>query len=104
MTGTARTEAGSARDAEKAILRTFVRDGRLTRLPARWNRKLIVLRHIAEETFRPGADYSEPEVNEKLRGWCEGGQTDHVTLRRSLVDQHHLRRSDGVYRRADEAA
>ncbi|MFC8201808.1 hypothetical protein ACFUTV_41480 [Streptomyces sp. NPDC057298] len=27
-----------------------------------------------------------------------------MTLRRSLVDRHHLRRSDGVYRRVDGVA
>jgi hypothetical protein len=92
------------RDRASRTLATFVRDGRLTRLPARWSRKLIVLRHIAEETFRPGTDYTERAVNEKLRVWCEGGQVDHATLRRCLVDLHHLRRSDGVYWRPVERA
>ena len=29
---------------------------------------------------------------------------DHVTLRRYLVDLHHLHRSEGIYRRPAEAA
>ncbi|MEU6541925.1 DUF2087 domain-containing protein [Streptomyces sp. NPDC046859] len=92
------------------VLRTFVRDGRLVRLPARWARKKLVLRHIAEQTFEPGAEYPERTVDAKLRVWCEDSdEIDHVTLRRYLVDLHHLHRSEGVYRRPaapphDEAA
>ncbi|SNX58537.1 hypothetical protein SAMN06272735_3034 [Streptomyces sp. TLI_55] len=81
------------------LLRTFVRDGRLVRLPAQWTRKKRVLQHIAEQTFEPGVEYPERTVNEKLRAWCEEGETDHVTLRRYLVDLQHLRRSEGIYRR-----
>ncbi|MFF7946760.1 DUF2087 domain-containing protein [Streptomyces griseorubiginosus] len=82
------------------VLRTFVRDGRLVRLPAQWNRKKLVLRHIAEQTFEPGVAYPERVVDEKLRAWCEDSdEIDHVTLRRYLVDLHHLRRSEGIYRR-----
>ncbi|MFF5478442.1 DUF2087 domain-containing protein [Streptomyces sp. NPDC012935] len=85
------------------VLRTFVRDGRLLRLPARWTRKKLVLRHIAEQTFEPGVEYPERTVNEKLRAWCEDSDDiDHVTLRRYLVDLHHLHRSEGVYRRPAE--
>ncbi|MFG2552938.1 DUF2087 domain-containing protein [Streptomyces sp. NPDC048581] len=83
------------------ILRNFVRDGRrLVRLPAQWTRKKLVLGYIAERSFEPGVEYPERIVNEKLRAWCEDSDDiDHVTLRRYLVDLHHLRRSEGVYRR-----
>ncbi|MEU1869457.1 DUF2087 domain-containing protein [Streptomyces sp. NPDC019793] len=86
------------------IVRTFVRDGRLVRLPARWTRKKVVLRHIAEQTFAPGVEYPERTVDEKLRAWCEDGEVDHVTLRRHLVDFGHLRRSEGIYTRPADAA
>lgn len=93
------------RQQTQNVLRTFVReDGRLVRLPARWSRKLIVLRHITEETFEPGVEYAERLVDERLRVWCEGAsRIDHVTLRRYLVDLNHLRRSGGVYWRPAEA-
>ncbi|MGQ4418400.1 DUF2087 domain-containing protein [Streptomyces sp. SAS_269] len=88
--------AGSGPDA---VLDTFVRDGRLVRLPAQWTRKKLVLRHIAEQTFEPGVAYPERVVNERLRAWCEDSDgIDHVTLRRYLVDLHHLHRSEGIYR------
>ncbi|MGW4551468.1 DUF2087 domain-containing protein [Streptomyces violaceorubidus] len=86
------------------IVRTFVRNGRLVRLPARWTRKKVVLRHIAEQTFAPGVEYPERTVDEKLRAWCEDGEVDHVTLRRHLVDFGHLRRSGGIYARPADAA
>lgn len=85
---------------DERTLQTFVRDGRLVRLPAQWTRKKLVLRYIAEQTFEPGVAYPERAVNEKLQGWCEDGDVDHVTLRRHLVDLHHLDRSEGIYRRA----
>ncbi|MBZ6137983.1 MULTISPECIES: DUF2087 domain-containing protein [Streptomyces] len=94
--------AGGGR--EGMILRTFVKDGRLVRLPARWTRKKVVLRHIAEQTFAPGVEYPERTVDGKLRAWCEDGEVDHVTLRRHLVDFGHLRRSGGTYWRPAEPA
>ncbi|MEU0034959.1 DUF2087 domain-containing protein [Streptomyces sp. NPDC006333] len=90
---------GSEDERTEAVLRTFVRGGRLVRLPAQWQRKLVVLRHIAEQTFEPGVEYPERTVNEKLRVWCEDAPVDHATLRRHLVDLHHLTRQHGVYRR-----
>lgn len=95
---------GSGDEQSETVLRTFVRDGRLVRLPAQWERKLVVLRHIAERTFEPGVEYPERTVNEKLRAWCEDAPVDHVTLRRYLVDLHHLHRRVGVYRRPATAA
>ncbi len=88
----------SARPAGGDVVSTFVRDGRLLRLPAQWTRKQQVLRHIAERTFEPGVAYPERVVNERLRAWCDGSDDiDHVALRRYLVDLHELRRSEGVY-------
>ncbi|MFI0034186.1 DUF2087 domain-containing protein [Streptomyces mutabilis] len=92
-----------ADDRAGLIVRTFVKDGRLVRLPARWTRKKVVLRHIAEQTFTPGVEYPERTVDEKLRAWCDDGDVDHVTLRRYLVDLDHLRRSGGTYWRPDQS-
>ncbi|CAL9333893.1 DUF2087 domain-containing protein [Streptomyces sp. Tu 3180] len=94
---------GTGDERAETVLRTFLKDGRLVKLPAQWNRKMLVLRHVAERTFEPGREYAETEVNDRLRAWCEGGRLDHVTLRRYLVDLHHLHRSDGVYRRPADA-
>jgi hypothetical protein len=65
-------------------------------------------RDILIKSIRMGMDservYTEPEINESLRRWrrdvAPAITTDHVTLRRILVDHGHLERTaDGrVYR------
>ncbi|WP_066943079.1 DUF2087 domain-containing protein [Microtetraspora fusca] len=82
----------------KPDLRPFVRDGRLITLPARQNRRRAVLDHVAARCFDPAAEYDERAVNEKLREWCEGGEVDHVAVRRYLIDMGILVRGNGVYR------
>lgn len=54
-----------------------------------------MLRHIADHAFERGASYSEQEVNDRLRRWCEGSrEIDHVALRRYLVDLNLLVRDN----------
>jgi hypothetical protein len=83
----------------ESVVRTFVRDGRLLRLPAQANRRRAVLEHVVQ-SFEPGVRYSEREVNAVLRAWCAGGQVDHVSLRRYLIDEGLLTRENGVYWRS----
>jgi hypothetical protein len=75
----------------------FLRDGRLVRLPAKLTRRKEVLRQLATRDFRPGARYTEGQVNDVLRNWCEGTETDHVSVRRYLVDYGILDRDSGDY-------
>jgi hypothetical protein len=81
-----------------AVMRTFVRDGRLLGLPAQRDKRIAVLSHIAQ-SFEPGISYSETEVNSVLEKWAGDSGVDHVSLRRYLVDESLLRRVDGIYRR-----
>ncbi len=82
-----------------STVRRFIRDGRLLRLPAQRSRRVAVLEHIAQ-AFQPGSRYSEKEVDVELRAWCAGGEADHVTLRRYLVDEGLLSREGGEYWRS----
>ncbi|MEW2331934.1 DUF2087 domain-containing protein [Micromonospora chersina] len=84
-------------DPRETILRTFLRDGALTRLPAQRGRRRVLLEHITERSFTPGVRYPERAVDDALRRWCEGGEADHVTLRRYLIDDRLLARDHGVY-------
>ncbi|TDC37533.1 DUF2087 domain-containing protein [Micromonospora sp. 15K316] len=84
---------------EETVLRTFVRDGVLVGLPAQRSRRRTVLEHIARRSFTPDTPYPESAVNDALRPWCADGGSDHVTLRRYLVDELLLTRERGVYRR-----
>lgn len=80
-------------DAERAqVLRTFTHEGRITSMPARWTRRLVLLDVVAQ-SFEPGRAYTEAEVNEVLTGWFE----DYAALRRYLVDADYLGRENGFY-------
>jgi len=75
-----------------AILRRYVRDGRLASMPRPGHKRQIVLERIVQE-FEPGRRYPEPEVNLLLRQWWD----DVAALRRYLVDAALLARAAGEY-------
>ncbi len=80
-------------DPEAAkVLRSFVRDGRLTTIPTPRAKRIVVLDMLAQE-FEPGRRYSEAMVNVMLAKW----HPDTAALRRYLVDEGFLDRDDGEY-------
>jgi hypothetical protein len=81
-------------DAAK-VLRRFVKDGRLSSIPAPHGKRLVVLDWLAQR-FEPGEIYPERAVNLTI-GKVHG---DYATLRRYLVDDGFLERRDGFYWRA----
>lgn len=81
------------RDA--AVLRAFLRDGRLTKIPTARSKRLVVLDHVAR-VFEVGVRYPEREVVVLLRAFYP----DHAALRRYLVDEQFLAREAGVYWRS----
>lgn len=83
-------------DAETTkVLRAFLRDGRLVRMPAQHSKRRVLLDHIVQ-VFEPGERYEEKEVNALLRAFSD----DYVTIRRYLVDEDLLSRENGVYWRS----
>ena len=86
-------------DETDPTLRAFVPDGRLVRLPARRIRRRKVLEHIVR-SIEPGRRFPEREIDVVLRAWCDGGETDHVAVRRHLVGEGLLAREDGLYWRS----
>ncbi|MGW3086029.1 DUF2087 domain-containing protein [Streptomyces sp. NPDC001108] len=80
-----------------SLLRTFVDGDRLLGLPSRIGRRRAVLTHLAQHAFRPGERYPEQAVNDILRQWSEGSGTDHVAIRRYLVELDIVDRADGLY-------
>jgi len=78
--------------ATAAVLRSFLRDGRLVQIPAAHGKRRTVLQHIAA-VFEPGVRYPERQVNAMLRAWYP----DYAALRRYLVDEHLLAREAGEY-------
>lgn len=80
----------------EAVLRAFVgADGRLSSIPTKLSKRLVVLDLVAQD-FEIGHQYPEAEVNTKLRRWHD----DHAALRRYLVENEFLERRDGLYWRA----
>jgi hypothetical protein len=73
-------------------LRVFVGGGRLHQIPVQRSKRRVVLEHIAA-SFEPGVRYPERAVDAVLRAWFD----DYVTLRRYLIDEQLLGRSEGVY-------
>jgi hypothetical protein len=86
--------AADATPDEQRVLRNFVVDGRLVRLPARHAQKQVVLGYVAR-LFDERRSYKEAEVNELLGDFHD----DTASLRRYLVDEGLLEREAGVYRR-----
>lgn len=82
---------------EAAVLRAFLRDGRLVTIPARERKKLVVYRHLVERVFPdPAEDVHERDVNMRLALI----HPDVATLRRAFVDLGFVTRQGMVYRRA----
>jgi len=81
-----------------AVLRSFVRDGRLVSIPTTRAKRIIVLDHLSR-AFEVGRRYPEKEVDVALRAW----HPDHAALRRHLVDEGFLTREAGVYWRTGGA-
>jgi len=77
-------------------LRPFVKNGRITLMPAKHTIRLLLLDLVAQ-AFEPGRRYDEASVNEILKGLYD----DHATLRRYLVDEELMSRTpDGTYWRS----
>jgi hypothetical protein len=87
-------ESGLGADADR-VLRAFVRDGKLTHIPAVHSKRLVVLDWLATR-FEPGEAYPEKDVNEKIKAV----HPDYAALRRYLVDEGFLHRRDAFYWRA----
>ena len=76
-----------------AQLRAFIRDGRITAVPAKRTRRRLLLDEVAQ-AFEPGRRYPESAVNEILKSVFD----DYCTLRRYLVDESFLSRTAaGIY-------
>lgn len=78
-----------------ATLRAFIRDGRLTTIPAREKRRRIVYRYLRDQVFTEDREYPEAEVNQRLALFYR----DVATIRRGMVDAGLVTRAGGQYRR-----
>ena len=87
-----RDEHAGQPEGRRKVLDAFVRDGRITSLPATRSKRRMLLDWVAQD-FEPGRRYSEARVNAIL----ERRYSDVATLRRYLVDEELLDRDAGEY-------
>ena len=81
--------------ATSRVLGAYLREGRLTAIPAAARKRRMVLEYLAS-AFEPGQRYDESSVNAILRSWHE----DVAALRRYLVEEGLLSREKGEYWRS----
>ena len=81
---------------EQKVLRAFIRDGRLVRIPARERKKRVVLRWILDRVFPDAGPVDERDVNMRLAIW----HPDVSALRRLMVDAGLVTRDGMTYRRS----
>ena len=91
----ARTEHADETPERRQVLDAFVRDGRITSLPASRPKRVVMLDWVVQ-AFEPGVRYSERDVNELLAV----RHADTAMLRRYLVDEGLLDRGGGEYWRS----
>jgi len=83
---------------EREILRNFIEDDRLTKIPDARKKRWVVLKWLARR-FALDSRYSEAEVSAVLKRH----HPDVATLRRELVGYLMLERNKGIYRRTPES-
>jgi hypothetical protein len=79
----------------RTLQRFLTPDGRLSSIPTKRAKLLVVLDHLAQR-FEPGQVYTEAEVNESINEL----HPDHAALRRYLVENDFMTREDGHYWRS----
>ena len=90
-----RHEHDAEPDERRRVLDAFVRDGRITSVPAARAKRLVVLDWLVQ-AFEPGVRYRERDVNEIVAA----RHPDTAALRRYLVDEGMLDRAGGEYWRS----
>ena len=89
------TEAAEDPALEARVIRSFIRDGRLTTIPARERRRQVIYRYLRDLIFTEDRSFPEREVNQRLALF----HPDVATIRRGMVDAGLVTRDGGEYRR-----
>lgn len=77
---------------EQKVLHTFVENGRITQLPARRKKQLVIMNWVVEH-FEYNVHYLEAELNERLKQL----NPDFASLRRYLIDHKLMARENNIY-------
>ena len=82
--------------SEQKILQTFVEDNRIKEIPARRQKRFVVLKWLVNQ-FEHDVRYPEAEMNTRLKQY----HPDHAALRRYLIENGLMQRENGIYWRID---
>jgi RimJ/RimL family protein N-acetyltransferase len=77
---------------EIEVLRSQFSGERLVEIPTQRRKRLVVLERLAQD-FEPGVRYNEAEVSAQLQRYHD----DYAALRRYMVEESLMTRSDGIY-------
>lgn len=81
----------------KKVLSTFLKHGKLTRIPVQRKKRRIILERILE-SFEPGRLYPEKEVNLIIAEYHD----DFCTLRREMICEKLMKRGNEGYIRCEK--
>ncbi len=84
--------------SDQKILQTFVEADRIKEIPARRQKRFVVLKWLVNQ-FERDVRYPEAEMNRRLKQY----HPDHAALRRYLIENGLMQRENGIYWRIDEA-
>ncbi|PRZ15295.1 hypothetical protein CLV36_10418 [Laceyella sediminis] len=86
-------ERGELEQIRWEVIRNFfTADGKLTHLPAKHKKKLIVLEYLIKD-WKVGVKYPENELNEYIKKFHD----DYATIRRELIINHFMYRENSIY-------
>jgi DNA-binding transcriptional ArsR family regulator len=77
---------------ERKVLKTYLEDDRLTKIPDTRKKRDVILKWLAAQ-FEEGLRYSEPQVNAIIKRY----HPDSATLRRELISSKLMQRENGIY-------
>ena len=78
---------------QEKVLKAFIKNGRVNRIPAQHKKRLIVMREISRR-FHPESIYKESEVDAIIGELCD----DYCTIRRAFIDEGMMVRDGDNYR------
>ena len=78
--------------SEIKVLKTYFSGERLVEIPTPRRKRMVVLERLAQD-FEPGMRYDEAEVSQRLEQY----HNDYAALRRYMVEESLLSRSEGIY-------
>ena len=81
---------------DRKVLRDYLEDGRLKKIPAQRKKRDVILRYILQE-FEPGRRYAESEVNEIIGSFHEDAvsTSKYATIRREFIMRRMMDREGG---------